>query len=102
MSNDDIGNPALAALMEARPGAPVDLLDTLAALAQRPAWHASAACRGRGTGTFFVERGESMESAQAVCAECPVVDPCRVAGEGEVGVWGGTTGLERRQQRAAA
>ena len=88
--------------MEARPNAPVDLLDTLAALAARPAWHASAACRGAGTTAFFPAKGQSSAEAKALCSSCPVVDPCRDAGEGEVGVWGGTSGLDRRRDRAAA
>jgi Transcription factor WhiB len=43
------------------------------------------------------------EPAKAVCAECLVRAECRDAGiEGdEVGIWGGTTGRERRRLRLA-
>ncbi|CAN5911423.1 hypothetical protein BH23ACT2_BH23ACT2_18440 [soil metagenome] len=99
--DDEVGSAALAALMAARPGAPVDLLDTLGALAQRPAWHASAACRGVGAELFFPERGASTDDARALCAVCPVVDECRSAGEGEQGVWGGASAQQRRLIRSS-
>ncbi|HLN05572.1 MAG TPA: WhiB family transcriptional regulator [Acidimicrobiales bacterium] len=79
-------------------------------LLQRPAWMASAACRGMGTAIFFPglfdDSVELLEQARAVCARCPVVDECRdYAVEAEeprlVGTWAGTTEYDRRMLRRA-
>lgn len=46
---------------------------------------------------FFPRRGEPFEPALAVCAGCPVVEPCRsdaVVFE-DRGVWGGTSERSR-------
>lgn len=93
---------ALAALMAAAPGH--ELPDVQAA-AQRPAWHRHAACRGHDPALWFPERGQSTAPARAICAGCPVQAPCTQAGleggtgygaTGEVGIWGGTSGRQRR------
>lgn len=41
-------------------------------LPERAAWHAGAACRGRGPGAWFPERGSDARrtGASAVCAVC--------------------------------
>lgn len=79
------------------------------------AWMADAACVGQ-VDLFFVEterRGRptskttsqtnSTLQAKAICASCPVIDPCLTAGmtdEHELyGVWGGLTPNERREMR---
>ena len=77
----------------------------LAELTRRPSWHADAACRGTGTAGFIVGRGANaaiMARARAVCAACPVTEPCLAYAMGDVdtmGVWGGTTGRQRRAMR---
>jgi WhiB family redox-sensing transcriptional regulator len=62
-----------------------------------------AVCRTVGTALFFPEVGheEQYADAKAVCAVCPVKDPClQDALDGdEYGVWGGTSEAERRQMR---
>lgn len=63
-------------------------------LFQRPAWHAQAACRGRGTADFFPARGESLEPVRSFCDRCTVQVECLgYALEAEeprlMGVWGG-------------
>lgn len=72
----------------------------------RPAWMDDAACKGK-TNLFFGIAGERPErrarreaSARKVCAECPVLQPCRdLARENrENGFWGG----ENEEERAAA
>lgn len=77
----------------------------------RPAWHAEAACRGRGE-LFFAE-GKSREAQAArqkaveLCDGCPVRAQCfRYADHAEVrhGVWAGRTAtfwLLRARLRAA-
>ncbi|MDA8183587.1 MAG: WhiB family transcriptional regulator [Actinomycetota bacterium] len=88
------------------------LLDELAALTvtrEAPRRHL-AACRGR-SAVMFPEpvRGgppaATYGPALALCAGCPVVEPCRTAGAGEpAGVWGGTTPADRgigRRRRTA-
>lgn len=82
-----------------------DLLDELL---RRPGWHADAACReAPAEVSFFPERGESTLPALAFCARCLVRTECREAAESygpaTAGVWGGTTGRQRRSggERAA-
>jgi len=66
------------------------------------AFMAFGACRGVDPDVFFPDRGESLEPAKAVCAQCAVRDECLefalLAGE-RFGVWGGTSERERRRIR---
>ena len=71
--------------------------------AERPSWMNQAACKGR-TNLFFGIAGERPErrirreeSARKVCAECPVLIPCRDLARinRENGFWGGETEEER-------
>ena len=72
----------------------------------RPAWMASAACRGMGTSLFFPAPGDDIEPARAICARCDVCQECldyiMEAESGAPGVWGGTTGKDRRRLRKAS
>jgi WhiB family redox-sensing transcriptional regulator len=95
----------LEALMQ--PGEPGDLI--LGALLDRPAWMALGACVG--SGVDFVPKvprpgrtSPAEEAAIAVCRTCPVIDECLAFAleHGEVGVWGGTTEVQRREMRRAA
>jgi len=90
----------LDALLRARPGDEVpDGADLLAAMLSRPDWHLEAACRGLTAALFFPARGERTDAAKAVCAVCPVVDPCHaaaVAGD-EEGIWAGASARKRRR-----
>ena len=67
----------------------------------RPAWMAQAACRGMGTDLFFPAPGEDVDPARAICARCGVGQEClayiMAAESGAPGVWGGTTGKDRRR-----
>lgn len=82
---------------------------TLDELLDAPAWMARAACRGKPPEMFFPARGEPIEPAKAVCAGCPVADECLDYAIGSytdtglpvIGIWGGTSGRERRRMRAA-
>lgn len=69
-----------------------------------PAWHSApepweefGACAGQGHDRFFDD--DDPTEAKAVCAGCPVVEPCRTfalaGGASLFGVWGGTTRRER-------
>jgi WhiB family redox-sensing transcriptional regulator len=68
-----------------------------------PAWFAKAACKGM-TDMFFGEKldYELRQKALAVCAECPVIEPCRdyslkISQHLRLqGVWGGLTQKKRR------
>jgi WhiB family transcriptional regulator, redox-sensing transcriptional regulator len=65
-------------------------------------WRRDAACAGHPLGTFFPVRGESGADAKTVCVGCVVRLDClryALADRDLVGVWGGTTGLERRDLR---
>jgi hypothetical protein len=80
-------------------------LPTLDELIGRPAWHRRAACRGDGTEGYIVGRGgRSYEKTKETCVGCPVRMEClevALADDDLVGMWGGTTGAERRQMREA-
>ena len=71
----------------------------------RPAWQAHAACRGMGVDLFFPALGESAEPARAIYARCEVRQECldyiMAAESGAPGVWGGTTGKDRRRLKRA-
>lgn len=69
-------------------------------------WRLAATCLGEDPDLFFPEAGESNREARAICARCPVRQPCldwalanQAPGQ-EVGVFGGTSGRERRRMRA--
>lgn len=76
-------------------------------------WEQAGACRGVDPSLFFGpnrfepkrERLAREDAAKAICATCPVVEPCRDAavrlGE-SFGVWGGTGEVERRALLEAA
>ena len=66
-----------------------------------PAWFAQAQCRGNMT-DFFVDKGQSVAPAKAICARCPVVDDClthAIVKRETRGIWGGLTPIERRRHR---
>jgi WhiB family redox-sensing transcriptional regulator len=64
------------------------------------AWMDQANCASKSKDIFFPERGESHKIlvAQKLCAECVVQAECLQFGldNNETGIWGGTTGRERR------
>lgn len=74
-------------------------------------WNRSAACRGMATSMFFPEvvlpelgcaDPAVVAEAKAVCARCPVREPCLSVGlREEHGIWGGLTAGERRAARRA-
>lgn len=66
-----------------------------------PAWHDYAMCKLHPSISFFPLRGEATRPAKAVCAECTVRTECAAAGQGEVGIWGGTSARQRRRPQAA-
>ena len=64
------------------------------------AWRQRGACVGLDPDVFYPLSDEEAEEAKAICATCAVREPCLefalATREGE-GVWGGTTGRERRR-----
>lgn len=64
-------------------------------------WRDRAACSGRSDINWFPERGEDQAAAKAVCAGCPVKDPCLedALTHGGPGIWGMTSERERRFMR---
>jgi WhiB family redox-sensing transcriptional regulator len=80
---------------------------TLEELAVRPAWMRLAACRGMETERFFPASWDDVAHAEAraVCGGCQVRAECldyALADTLCAGIWGGTTGLDRRQLRRAS
>ncbi len=75
-------------------GMPGDIAET------ETTWHADAACASCADAVnFFPTRGESARDAKAVCAACPVREPClefALATRMRFGVWGGLSERERR------
>lgn len=82
-----------------------DLSVTLGDLPLPGPWARLGRCRTAPQSVFFPERGDDTRPAKAICARCPVLEECRAyavaAPQTLQGVWGGTTGRERRQLRAA-
>ena len=71
-------------------------------------WYKQGACRGA-TDLFFPTTGEANSPARAICAACPVREPCleyALEANEKYGIWAGTTEDERRvlrrQRRKAA
>jgi WhiB family transcriptional regulator, redox-sensing transcriptional regulator len=63
-------------------------------------WSSRAACRGLDPRLFFPADDEDAGPATAICAECPVREPClefALGSREREGVWGGTTERERRR-----
>ena len=76
--------------------------------AARPTWlldeHAKPACAGRPPEWWFPKEGENGTRAKLVCADCPLLAPCREYAIPLVelqGVWGGLSNLERAAERRA-
>lgn len=63
--------------------------DHLLPLPELDTWRNNAARRGHDTALWF----EPTRQAEglAICATCPVQDPCAIAGRNEEGVWGGVS-----------
>lgn len=82
--------------------------DELLGLMAPPAWHADAACREHPELTWVPRfagpsREADLASAKAVCARCLVREECLATALADttlVGVWGGTTPVERRALRS--
>lgn len=77
---------------------------TLADLVARPSWMADAACQEHPEVDFHPDRGESVEPAKAVCAECLCRAEClsyAIAEGIEHGIWGGTAPRARQALRGA-
>lgn len=78
----------------------------------RRAWFANsglinwkeAACVGQNPAWWFPERGQNdiLDLALSICGQCPIKTECLAfalcTGEDQ-GIWGGTTGRERRKGR---
>lgn len=96
LTDDEVPDPFLAALVAVGDGEVPDVLRTLLA---RPEWHQEAVCRGMGTDLFFLAPGGDSEPGKAICATCPVQAECLEAGQGEHGLWGGLGAKQRRQIR---
>jgi hypothetical protein len=66
-------------------------------------WHARSACLGANAETFFPERGDAagVAAALAICATCTVTAECLAENlDKKDGIYGGTTGADRRKLRA--
>jgi hypothetical protein len=71
-------------------------------------WHRQALCGGVDTGVFFPADGECRPQrhrrervAKAICAACPVRQPCAIhalAHRELHGVWGGLSEADRRRR----
>ncbi|MBV8560432.1 MAG: WhiB family transcriptional regulator [Acidimicrobiia bacterium] len=63
-------------------------------------WRRKGACRGLDPAIFYPASEEDAEESKAVCATCPVREPClewALANREHDGVWGGATERERRR-----
>ena len=63
-------------------------------------WRQHGACRGTDPDIFYPVTDEEAEEAKAICASCPVREPCleyALTTRERDGVWGGATERERRR-----
>jgi WhiB family redox-sensing transcriptional regulator len=63
-------------------------------------WRQHSACRGIDPEVFHPASEEDAEEAKAICALCPVRQPCleyALVNREREGVWGGMTDRERRR-----
>jgi len=63
-------------------------------------WRQRAACQGLDPDIFYPSSIDDEEEAKAICAICPVRQPClehALAARERDGVWGGHTDRERRR-----
>ncbi len=78
---------------------PTEDFPDLSDLMKRPLWQRRAACRGMGHTVFVNGRAKRDAAAVRICERCPVRQQClehALASPGLVGIWGGTTEVERR------
>jgi WhiB family redox-sensing transcriptional regulator len=64
------------------------------------AWRALARCRGVDPAVFHPVNEDDGDEAKAICALCPVREPCleyAVTAREKDGIWGGLTARERRR-----
>jgi len=62
-------------------------------------WEDQARCLTYDPDLFFAPRARAERRAKEICADCPVQTPCldyALSIGVEFGIWGGTTGKERR------
>lgn len=65
-------------------------------------WWERGECRGVDPDLFFPRPGESVTEAVAICGRCTVSDEClesAIHNREHFGIWGGTTGADRRRMR---
>jgi WhiB family transcriptional regulator, redox-sensing transcriptional regulator len=63
-------------------------------------WQQAARCRGIDPDVFHPQSDEEADEAKAICASCPVREPCleyALIVREKLGVWGGLTERERRR-----
>lgn len=69
-------------------------------------WKAEGACRDHDPDLFFPDRGEDTDTAKRICAACTVRRECLTyaltAPRERNGIWGGTSGRERRKLTLAS
>lgn len=71
---------------------------------QQNDWMQQGLCREMNPEFFFPSDGVGVETAKAVCMECPVREACleySLRNRIDQGVWGGTSERERRRIRAS-
>jgi Transcription factor WhiB len=69
---------------------------------RRPAWHQRAACRGVGPTDYVRGPKADYETIGGLCTDCPVRRErlaVALANPDLMGLWGGTTEVERREIR---
>jgi WhiB family redox-sensing transcriptional regulator len=76
-------------------------LERIAVPAAQDAWRSQAACRGKPASWWFPKEGQWSDAdavkARAICARCPVKDPCghHALTANEYGIWGHRSQRER-------
>lgn len=67
-------------------------------------WADAAACKGEDSRLFFPKNGRPNLAATRICGSCTVSNECLDYAQTDAaisGIWGGTTGRERKRLRSA-
>ena len=80
-----------------------DRYPTIDIIFAKQPWMSEAACRDMPTDWWFPERGGDLTAAKQICNTCTVKQQCldyALTLPFCVGIWGGTSGMERRRLKA--
>ena len=100
-----VPDPATAVLTSLMSPGSREQLPSLEEVLRRSGWMELAACAGMPIEVFFPVKGQTAETARAICSTCKVQPECldyARADSDTMGFWGGTSERERQHHGAVA